>query len=84
MEIRAFGERTLAKLVELPEKKKGILITPEAKKEYQVAQVIDSSELSEGMYVFTRKYAGLLMEYDGIEYVSFEAKEILAYSKELK
>ena len=84
MEIRAYGERILALPVALPEKKTGILITPTERKEYQVSQVVDAEDLSTGMYIFTRKFAGLPIEYDGKEFISFDAQEILAYSKELK
>lgn len=93
--INAYGERILVRIVEL-EKKKGVLIIPDEKKDYQIGQVVSlgaalafegiptDAPVFIGDYVYTRKYAGLLIEYDGIEYVSLDTKEILAYSKELK
>lgn len=93
--IRAFGDRILVRIIE-KEKKKSIVIVPEERKEYQIGQVVAVGPESEwekgdgdfvlliGYYVYTRKYAGLLIEYDGIEYVSLESKEILAFSEELK
>lgn len=93
--IQAYGERMLVRIVE-KEKKQGVLIVPDDKKEYQIGKVeslgfdlpiFESNEggsLSVGDYVYTRKYAGLLVEYDGIEYVSLDSKEILAFAKEMK
>lgn len=93
--IQAYGERILVRIVEL-EKKKSLLIVPDEKKEFQVGQIVsmgadlplfeanESGFMITGHYVWTRKYAGLLIEYDGIEYVSLDQKEILAYSEELK
>lgn len=93
--IEAFGDRILVRIVEI-EKKKGLLIVPDEKKDFQIGQVFSigydaslfehslDAYLDVGDYVYTRKYAGLLIEYDGIEYVSLEQKEILAFSGELK
>lgn len=83
--IHGYGDRVLVRIVEI-EKKKSLLIVPDEKKEFQIGIVIggDGENLIDGDYVWTRKYAGLLVEYDGIEYVSLDQKEILAYSKELK
>jgi co-chaperonin GroES (HSP10) len=92
--IQAFGERILVRIVET-EKKKTLLIVPDEKKEYQVGQIVsiggdlpisESNEggfMEPGSYVWTRKYAGLLLEYDSVEYVSLDSKEILAFSSEL-
>ena len=92
--IQAFGERILVRIVET-EKKKSLVIVPDEKKEYQVGQIVsiggdlplsESNEggfMEPGSYVWTRKYAGLLLEYDNIEYVSLDSKEILAFSLEL-
>ncbi len=85
--IKSYGERILVRIVEVPKEKKGLLIMPEDKKDFQIAQVVDTladDYLFIGDYVYTRKYSGLLIEYDGVEYVSLDRKEILAYSKELK
>lgn len=93
--IQAFGKRVLVRLVE-KEKKKGCLLLPEEKREHQIGRVVSigadlylyeaSTEgfIAEGDYVYTRKYAGLLLEYDDVEYVSLDSTEILAVSKELK
>jgi len=93
--IQAFGERVLVRIVEL-EKKKGILIVPEEKKEFQIGCIASigaglvfegiphDSPIFVGDYVYTRKYAGLLIEYDGVEYVSLDTKEILAFAKEMR
>jgi co-chaperonin GroES (HSP10) len=88
--ISAVGNRVLVKLVEF-EKKKGLLIVPDEKKEYQIGQVLsygadtceNGGEISIGGYVFTRKYAGLLVEYAGQELVSLDFSEILAFSMDL-
>lgn len=92
--IQAYGDRILVRIVEI-EKKKGVLIMPEEKKDFQIGKIVSigSGLLFEGVpndspifigdYVYTRKYAGLLIEYDAVEYVSLDTKEILAFSKEL-
>lgn len=92
--IRAVKERILVRIVEI-KKEQGLLIMPEDKKDYQIGHVVsigrdledgqfyDGSEIQEGDYVYTRKYAGLLVEYKGEEYVSLDIKEILAVSEEL-
>jgi len=86
--IYAGPGRVLAKLVEIKQEKKGILIVPDKEKDYQVAQIhsseCDTELFQEGYYVYTRKYAGLLVEIAGEEYVSFKMDEILAVSEELK
>jgi chaperonin GroES len=91
--IRAIKDRILVKIVEVPAPEKGILIMPKEKKEYQIGQVVNfgydiedycgSPEINEGDFVYTRKYAGLLIEYKGEEYISLDIKEILAVSSEL-
>jgi len=93
--IQSYGERILVRIVE-KEAKKGPLILHDEKKDFQIGQVVSIGEGlqydGEGFfnsmqiddYVYTRRYAGLLIEYDGIEYVSLDTKEILAYSEELK
>jgi chaperonin GroES len=93
--IQAFGERILVQIVE-KEKKQGVLIVPDDKNEFQIGKVtsigpdlplVESNEggfLETGNFVYTRKYAGLLIEYEGVEYVSIDHKEILAFSKEMK
>ena len=93
--IQAFGDRILVRIVEL-EKKKGTLIMPDEKKEFQIGQIVSigagltfegipqDSPIFVDDFVYTRKYAGLLIEYDGVEYVSLDHKEILAYAKEMK
>lgn len=93
--IEAFGERILVRIVEI-EKKKGILIVPDEKKDFQIGQVVSigpdsyifeadrGDYITVGSYVYTRKFAGLLLEYDGVEYISLDPKEILAFSEELK
>lgn len=92
--IQAFGERILVRIVDI-EKKKSLVIVPDEKKEYQIGQIVsiggdlpisESNEggfMEVGSYVWTRKYAGLLLEYDNVEYVSLDSKEILAFSSEL-
>lgn len=94
--IQAYGERILVRIVEKEKEKSGILILKEDKKDFQIGQIVSIGfdvaefESNEGGttcvddYVYTRKYAGLLIEYDGVEYVSLDTKEILAFSKELK
>ncbi len=92
--IQAFGERILVRIVE-PEKKQGLLIVPDEKKDFQIGQIVsigadlplsESNEggfLGPGHYLWSRKFAGLLIEYQGVEYVSLDPKEILAFSKDL-
>ena len=92
--IQAYGDRILVRIVEI-EKKKGVLIMPDEKKDFQVGKIVSigAGLFFEGIpndspvfvddYVYTRKYAGLLIEYAGVEYVSLDTKEILAFSKEL-
>lgn len=94
--IKSYGERILVRIVEMPREKKSLLIMPDEKKDFQIGKVesigfdmpvFESNEggyLNVGDYVYTRKYAGLLIEYDGIEYVSLDKKEILAFNEELK
>jgi len=93
--IQSFAGRILVRIVET-EKKKSLVIIPDEKKEYQIGQIVsiggdlpiiesqDGGFMKPGSYVWARKYSGLLMEYDGIEYVSLESKEILAFSSVLK
>ena len=89
--IRSVKERILVRIVEI-KKEKGILIMPDDKKDFQIGNVIsigrdliegDLNDIEVGDYVYTRKYAGLLIEYKGEEYVSLDIKEILAVSEEL-
>jgi co-chaperonin GroES (HSP10) len=93
--IQSYGDRILVRIVEKPQPK-GLLLLTREEKEFQIGRVesigadlpiFESNEggtLEVGDYVYTRKFAGLLLEYDGVEYVSLDAKEILAFSKELK
>lgn len=92
--IRAVGERILVRIVE-KEKPKGILIMPNEKEEYQVGLVLSIGEdvwlypeksqpVKIGDYVWSRKYAGLLVEFDGEQLISLEWKEILAACEEYK
>lgn len=90
--IQAVKERILVRIVEI-KKEKGILIMPDDKKDYQIGHVVSTgadlvdptgiNEIAVGDYVYTRKYAGLLVEFKGEEYVSLDIKEILAVSEEL-
>lgn len=91
--IRSIRDRILVRIIEI-EKPKGLLIMPSEKKEFQIGHVmavggdIDGwegmgQEIHIGDYVYTRKFAGLLIEYKGEEYVSLDIKEILAVSSEL-
>lgn len=90
--IKAFRERVLVKIVSI-EKKKGILIVPDEQKDFQIGEVMAvgkqvvkdyKDEIKVGDYVYTRKFAGLLLEYDSEEYVSLKLDEILAVSGVLK
>jgi co-chaperonin GroES (HSP10) len=83
--ISAYLNRVLVKVVEL-EAKQGLILVPKDKKEYQIGEVVSSclENVSKGQYVYTRKFAGLIVEYDGVQYVSLDEKEILAISNELK
>lgn len=94
--ITAYGERILVRIVEKEKAKTGVLILKDEKKDFQIGQVVsigsdiifyddlEETPVHVEDYVYTRKYAGLLIEYDGVEYVSLDTKEILAFSKELK
>ncbi len=82
--IRSAKDRLLVKLIEVKKEQKGFLIVPEAKKDFQIAEVItcdlESTGIRPGEYVYTRKYAGLLLEFEGQEYLSLKVEEILAIS----
>lgn len=92
--IASCNDRVLVRIVE-KEEKPSLIIVPDKKKEFQIGQIVAigndvfsngdvTRSLRNGDYVYTRKYAGLLLEYDDVEYVSLEIKEILAFSEELK
>ena len=93
--IIAYGDSVLVRIVE-KEVKTGILLMPKEKKEFQIGCVVsigadlpiaESNEgggLEVGSYVYTRQYAGLPLEYDGVEYIALQANDILAFSKECK
>ena len=95
LDLFSYGERVLVRIVE-KEKAPGLIIVPDEKKEFQIGRVVSigdtlqfdgeaySAWLKIGDYVYSRRYAGLLIEYDGVEYVSLDHKEILAYSEEMK
>ena len=86
--IRSIKDRILVRIVEI-KKEKTLLIMPDEKKDFQIGHVVDVGvgitfeDVAIGEYVYTRKYAGLLIEYKGEEFVSRQIKEILAVSEEL-
>lgn len=81
--IESVTGRVLVKLVEVEEKKSALII-PSKEKEYQIGIVVSSDIYEDEVYVWSRKYAGLILEHDGVDYVSLHKDEILAWSDELK
>ena len=81
--IESATDRILVRLVEVPEKKSALII-PSKEKHHQIGRVVSSDIYEVGIYVWSRRYAGLLIEYDGMDYVSLSKDEILGWSAELK
>lgn len=85
--IRAPNDRILVRIVEV-EKKSGNVLLISDKKEFQIGHVIsvgyEITDIEEGNFVYSRKFAGLLVSYDNVDYVSLRDDEIIAVSKELK
>lgn len=84
--IRSYENRVLVRIVEKPQKQ-GILIMPDEKKTFEVGEVVSAGDyihLRPGNFVYFRNYSGILIEYDGVPYLSLDEKEILAHSDDLK
>lgn len=81
--IESATDRILVRLVEVPVPKSNLII-PTKDKQYQIGRVVSSDAYETGIYVWSRRYAGLILEYDEMEYVSLSKEEILGWSNELK
>ena len=80
--IKAFGKRLLVRIVE-KEKKVGSLIFISDNKEFLIGKVYSvgpmcGPDCSGFDYAFFHKNSGLLVESDGVEYISIREDEILA------
>lgn len=76
----------LVTLVET-EKKQGMLIVPEEKKEFRIGKVyeIRSAESPIGVddFVWFRKFSGFPIEYDGVTYTCLKIEDVMAFSSVL-
>lgn len=79
--LKAFNDSILVTIV-IEEKKKGLLIVPDERKEYNLGIVYsigkDVTGLSVGGKVFFSKYAGSPIEYGEMTFFSVNVKEIKA------
>lgn len=70
------------------ERKQGMLIMPEEKKEFRIGKVYDSrsaeSPIGVDDYVWFRKFSGFPLEYDGVTYTCLKIDDVMAYSSVLK
>ena len=70
------------------EKKQGMLIVPEEKKEFLVGIIAPGcgqpDALLDGYYVWFRRFSGFPIEYDGVKYICLKTEDVMAVSSVLK
>lgn len=80
--IRSIKSRVLTRIVEKENKVGGIILAKE-RKEFQIGEVVHcgesvTKEIKIGDLVFAHASSGLVLDCDGIPYVSFREEELLA------
>ena len=82
--IKAIGKRLIVQLVEV--ERKSMILQVDERKQWQTGRVMsvgDDVPIFEGHFVWFRSHSGLIVGYDGQEYISLDISEILGVSEVL-
>lgn len=83
--LQAIGKRILLRVVDV--KSNSPILQIEERKQWQIGRVTFVGDEVEGVeedqFVWFRAHAGLILQYDSIEYLSLDVGEILGVSEDL-